>query len=204
MGFSIRELIGLTAYAGLLLAKVHWLSVILMLGSSAAWLFIVVIFGFYSLQLLVDVESRGRCLSWLLPLVLIATGGYSLILFEAMCFDRLPYVGLYFAPTVEFALLLGLASASLPVLFCLDSKRLSLTEHTLRTGYWALFLGMMSAGTTFLIQAHGFGSTAEFPDVYRIPAAISVTVAVLAALLMTPKQEHKKEEEDALESSPFD
>lgn len=204
MGFSLRELIGLTAYAGLLLAKVHWLSVILMLGSGAAWLFVMLIFGGYSLQLLFDSESRARSFRWILPLLLIFAAAYAFLLIESSFFDRLPYVGLYFTPTVEFALLLGLTTASLPVLFCLDSKKLELTEATLRTGYWSLFVGMFCAGTTFLIQAYAIETEAEFPDIYRIPAAISVTTAVITALLMTPKPATDSEDDANFAASPFD
>lgn len=204
MGFSLRELIGLTAYAGLLLAKVHWLSVTLMLGSAAAWLFVLVVFGVYSLQLLADGPSRSRCLRWLTPLLLIFATAYSLLVIESKCFERLPYTGLYFTPTIEFALLLGLAAASLPVLFCLDSKKLELTEDTLRTGYWALFVGMTTAGITFLVQAYGFKAEGEFPDVYRIPAALSVTASVLTALLMSPKPQTTSDDDEDFEASPFD
>lgn len=210
--YTIRDIGLLTAYCALILAPSALLVGAAIVASLASTLIIGFVFvpttlGFFfskpqKIHPLVAFENATQRFG--VPLLLLLGLPLGLPIFfhlgisfwNYFCWTiaadigwRLPVIKLHELPIPIIPMLVGVASASLPVLFILDSHRLHIGARMLRIGYWGMAAGMISAAIVFNLQFQmiEWRSLNESLDILRMPALAAICTAAIVCWLVAGK-----------------
>jgi hypothetical protein len=185
--YSVRDLSMLTAYSALMLAKNQAITIAVIVASVAAMILLVFVFGVSSLRLLFARRQESGSLRSFLPLAAIFASWTLLIAGAQELSKHSPCE----PSTVALAMLSGLSSAAIPLMFSLSSRNCELNDETLWAGYWMMCVGMSTAGLVAMLMMQwneGAVERSQFDSV-RLPAIVGVSASVIAGWYLIAKMQ---------------
>lgn len=180
MNHSVKDIGILTAYSALMLSSMESLSIILIIGSCAAFLLLLFIFGLSSIKKLIRPRRSNDGVRSFVPLAVI-------LILWLLIFMITPYFPIsvihprvtYFGSHVASAMFCGLSAATIPLMFNLDSQHMELNDETLWVGYWSACTGMIGSGLSACVMILIYKDAARDFGIIRFPSVIGMICSVL-------------------------